>query len=95
MPVSPLERILLASSTPPYVSISLVGSRFLFAKCYLELPRLQIYSDLLSGAFHDITDGGNPGCNTEGFTAVPGWDPVTGLGTPHFPKLVARWLLLP
>ncbi|KAH8985684.1 subtilisin-like protein [Lactarius akahatsu] len=30
----------------------------------------------------DVTSGTNPGCNTDGFSAVPGWDPVTGLGTP-------------
>ncbi|KAH8985682.1 subtilisin-like protein [Lactarius akahatsu] len=29
----------------------------------------------------DVTSGTNPGCNTDGFSAVPGWDPVTGLGT--------------
>lgn len=29
---------------------------------------------------NDITSGGNQGCGTPGFTAVPGWDPVTGLG---------------
>ncbi|KAF9243178.1 peptidase S8/S53 domain-containing protein [Melanogaster broomeanus] len=40
---------------------------------------------LLSGAFHDITMGGNQGCGTAGYTAVPGWDPVTGLGTPELP----------
>ena len=39
--------------------------------------------------------GGNQGCGTAGYTAVPGWDPVTGLGTPNFPKLLAAWLLLP
>ena len=27
-------------------------------------------------AFTDITAGNNPGCNTDGFTAVSGWDPV-------------------
>lgn len=32
---------------------------------------------------------------TPGFTSAPGWDPVTGLGTPNFPKLLERWLLLP
>ncbi|KAF8888934.1 peptidase S8/S53 domain-containing protein [Gymnopilus junonius] len=48
-----------------------------------------------AGAFNDITSGSNPGCNTDGFTAVPGWDPVTGLGTPNFPELVSRWLMLP
>jgi len=32
---------------------------------------------------------------TPGFTAVKGWDPVTGLGTPNFPKMLATFLLLP
>ena len=39
-------------------------------------------------AFNDITSGNNPGCGTPGFEAVEGWDPVTGLGTPRFPKLL-------
>lgn len=45
-----------------------------------------IYSTGSSG-FNDITAGSNPGCNTRGFTAGTGWDPVTGLGTPDFVKL--------
>ncbi|KAI9442675.1 subtilisin-like protein [Lactarius indigo] len=32
----------------------------------------------------DITEGSNPGCNLDGFSAIVGWDPVTGLGTPSF-----------
>ncbi|KAH8979437.1 hypothetical protein EDB92DRAFT_1904799 [Lactarius akahatsu] len=24
----------------------------------------------------DITSGSNPGCDTDGFTAIPGWGPV-------------------
>ncbi|KAF8269932.1 peptidase S8/S53 domain-containing protein [Lactarius quietus] len=46
---------------------------------------------------NDITSGTNPGCNTEGFSAVTGWDPVTGLGTPDFQKLqlVVDYLLHP
>ncbi|KAH9168156.1 subtilisin-like protein [Lactarius sanguifluus] len=36
---------------------------------------------------NDIVSGSNPGCNTDGFTAIAGWDPVTGLGTPDFMKL--------
>ncbi|KAF8516725.1 family S53 protease-like protein [Hysterangium stoloniferum] len=43
------------------------------------------------GAFNDITTGNNPGCNTNGFPATTGWDPVTGLGTPNFPKLKAAF----
>ena len=46
-------------------------------------------------AFNDITVGGNPGCGTEGFNAEPGWDPVTGLGTPIYPKLEEVFLSLP
>ncbi|KAH8989246.1 subtilisin-like protein [Lactarius akahatsu] len=39
--------------------------------------------------FTDITSGSNPGCNTGGFSAVEGWDPVTGVGTPDFQRLLA------
>ena len=40
--------------------------------------------------FNDITEGNNgnyPCC--EGFTAQPGWDPMTGLGSPRFAALQA------
>lgn len=37
--------------------------------------------------FNDITGGNNPGCNTAGFSAVEGWDPITGLGTPNYGRL--------
>jgi tripeptidyl-peptidase-1 len=37
--------------------------------------------------FNDVTVGGNPGCGTEGFPASPGWDPVTGVGTPDYNKM--------
>ncbi|CAF3716340.1 unnamed protein product [Adineta steineri] len=37
-----------------------------------------------SDIFHDITTGYNVGCNTTGFHAGIGWDPVTGLGRPSF-----------
>ncbi|KAH9041354.1 subtilisin-like protein [Lactarius pseudohatsudake] len=43
-----------------------------------------------SQGFNDITSGSNPGCDTDGFSAVPGWDPVTGLGTPDFQRLLDR-----
>ncbi|KAF8266385.1 subtilisin-like protein [Lactarius quietus] len=36
---------------------------------------------------NDITSGNNPGCRTEGFNAIAGWDPVTGLGSLDFPSL--------
>jgi tripeptidyl-peptidase-1 len=45
--------------------------------------------------FNDITSGRNPGCATDGFEATTGWDPVTGLGTPNFPKMLELFLSLP
>jgi subtilase family serine protease len=41
--------------------------------------------------FHDITTGNNSvdgGVQVKGYPAVPGWDPVTGLGTPIVDKLL-------
>ncbi|KAH8997764.1 subtilisin-like protein [Lactarius hatsudake] len=46
-----------------------------------------LYGGGLSG-LNDILSGSNPGCNTGGFPAIPGWDPVTGLGTPDFGRLL-------
>ncbi|KAF8264277.1 peptidase S8/S53 domain-containing protein [Lactarius quietus] len=46
-----------------------------------------LYGGGLAG-LNDITSGSNPGCKTNGFPAVVGWDPVTGLGTPDFVKLL-------
>ena len=45
--------------------------------------------------FNDITEGNNPGCGTDGFSAAPGWDPSTGLGTPEYSKLLSVFLGLP
>ncbi|KAF1941236.1 tripeptidyl-peptidase 1 precursor [Clathrospora elynae] len=36
----------------------------------------------------DITKGTSHGCNVEGFPVTKGWDPITGFGTPDFPKLL-------
>ncbi|KAF4625803.1 hypothetical protein G7Y89_g12366 [Cudoniella acicularis] len=44
---------------------------------------------------NDITVGRNPGCDTYGFLCSQGWDPVTGLGTPNYPKMLNYFLELP
>lgn len=44
---------------------------------------------------NDVTAGDNSAggaCGTKGFAAVTGWDPVTGLGTPNYPKMLALFL---
>ncbi|KAJ7368775.1 tripeptidyl peptidase A [Mycena albidolilacea] len=55
-------------------------------------PTLGFLNPLLykrgESAFNDVVDGANPGCGTPGFNATKGWDPVTGLGTPDFKKLM-------
>ena len=45
--------------------------------------------------FNDVTQGSNPGCGGNGFTAAAGWDPVTGLGTPDYQKLLNALKALP
>ena len=56
-----------------------------------------MYSDAFKGVFHDITKGNNFACGkngTLGFITAPGWDPVTGLGTPDFQKLLKAFMAL-
>lgn len=63
-----------------------------------------LYTDAAAAhAFTDIVDGGSKGCSGRdiftgqpapyipdaGWNATPGWDPVTGLGTPLFDRLLA------
>ena len=44
--------------------------------------------DTYGSAFHDITAGDNTFGGISGYPAGPGWDPVTGLGSPHVTTLV-------
>ncbi|KHO00564.1 Peptidase S8/S53, subtilisin/kexin/sedolisin [Metarhizium album ARSEF 1941] len=37
-------------------------------------------------------DGQPSACGNKGFSAVPGWDPVTGLGTPVYPAMLEYFL---
>jgi len=46
-----------------------------------------LYSSM-PGSLTDIVKGSNPGCDSKGFPAKAGWDPVTGLGTPNYDKMV-------
>ncbi|KZT64349.1 subtilisin-like protein [Daedalea quercina L-15889] len=75
-------------ASPTFASIiSLLNDELIAAgKSPLGFLNPWLYSTAAS-ALTDITSGDNPGCNTDGFSATTGWDPVTGLGTPVFSKL--------
>ncbi|KAI0642667.1 family S53 protease [Trametes meyenii] len=78
-----------SASSPTFASIvALLNDQLLNAgKSPLGFLNPLIYSSGAS-AFNDITKGSNPGCGTQGFPALEGWDPVTGFGTPDFNKLL-------
>ncbi|KAE9580107.1 hypothetical protein CGMCC3_g3869 [Colletotrichum fructicola] len=47
-------------------------------------------------ALRDVKTGWNSGCGvTQAFAASDGWDPVTGLGTPDFSRLLELYMNLP
>ncbi|KAJ5438830.1 Aorsin [Penicillium daleae] len=54
-------------------------------------PVLYAHPEVLN----DITNGTNAGCDTNGFAAISGWDPATGLGTPNYPKMEKLFMSLP
>ncbi|THH04062.1 hypothetical protein EW145_g5800 [Phellinidium pouzarii] len=77
-------------ASPIFASvIALLNDRLVAAgKSPLGFLNPFLYSAAGTAALNDVTSGSNPGCNTNGFTARAGWDPVTGLGTPNFAKLL-------
>ncbi|KAI4525603.1 subtilisin-like protein [Schizophyllum commune Loenen D] len=78
-----------SASCPIFASvISLINDRLIAAgKSPLGFLNPWVYEN--PQAFNDIATGSNPGCNTDGFPSVSGWDPVTGLGTPNFDAMLS------
>ncbi|KAF8576677.1 family S53 protease-like protein [Ramaria rubella] len=78
-------------ASPIFASVvSLLNDQLIAAgKSPLGFLNPFLYSAAGSAALTDITSGDNPGCNTNGFSARAGWDPITGLGTPKFAALLA------
>ena len=84
-----------SASSPTVGSIlTLVNSaRLAIGKSSIGFINPTLYAN--PGILFDITAGGKHGGGTPGFTSGAGWDPVTGLGTPNFPKILAKYLSLP
>nr|GAT55465.1 family S53 protease-like protein [Mycena chlorophos] len=78
-------------SSPVFASVvALLNAELLAAnKPVLGFLNPFLYSPAGQAALTDVIGGTNPGCNTNGFNATAGWDPVTGLGTPDYTKLRA------
>ena len=81
-----------SGSTPIFASVVALVNDALIAAGKSPLGFLNPFLYANPHAFNDITSGSNPGCNTSGFEAGKGWDPVTGLGTPNFAALQAAAL---
>lgn len=53
-----------------------------------------MFNDIVRG--EQASGGGGGGkCDGKSFSAVSGWDPVTGLGTPKYPDMLKYFLSLP
>jgi hypothetical protein len=70
-------------------------------KCFMSIqskPTSPLSVEVIltaSRVMKDVTKGNNPGCGTSGFAAVEGWDPLTGLGTPIYAKMLGLFMSLP
>ena len=73
--------------------VSLVNDQLINAHSKPALGFLNpfLYSRGFAG-LTDIEHGCNEGCSGSGFCAQVGWDPITGLGTPTYEKLLAEAL---
>ncbi|KAI1340531.1 peptidase S8/S53 domain-containing protein [Xylariaceae sp. FL0016] len=84
-------------AAPTFSSIiQLVNSnRIAQGKAALGFLNPWLYGDAAS-ALNDITSGSIGGCSAAisnaGFSAISGWDPATGLGSPNYPKLLKAGL---
>ncbi len=67
-----------SASTPMFASmVALVNDQLLNAGLRpLGFLNPLLYSAGAAGVFNDIVVGNNPGCGSDGFPALPGWDPV-------------------
>ncbi|KAH9170296.1 subtilisin-like protein [Lactarius sanguifluus] len=85
-----------SASTPVVAGVISLLNDYLISQGRSPLGFLNpwLYGGGLS-SLNDITSGSNPGCNTDGFPAIVGWDPVTGLGTPDFERLLESLPVVP
>lgn len=81
-----------SASTPIFASIinRINEERIAAGKSTLGFINPTLYAH--PGVLNDIVKGNNQGCSGPGFNATGGWDPVTGLGTPNYPKMLKLFM---
>jgi tripeptidyl-peptidase-1 len=84
-----------SAATPVFASIVSIinAARLNLNKTSIGFLNPTLYAN--PQVLNDITSGSNPGCGTNGFQASEGWDPVTGLGTPNYQKMLDLFTSLP
>ncbi|KAK6855941.1 hypothetical protein PG995_008092 [Apiospora arundinis] len=85
-----------SGSAPVFASmITLINNeRLKLSKPTLGFLNPALYAS--SQAFNDVVVGGNEGCGAEpAFKATPGWDAVTGLGSPDYERLLGLLIDVP
>ncbi|KAJ3771213.1 subtilisin-like protein [Lentinula raphanica] len=73
-----------SASSPIFASVVALLNDELLSKGKAPLGFMNPWIYAHPEAFFDITNGSNPGCGTDGFPALEGWDPVTGVGSPNY-----------
>lgn len=93
-----------SASAPAFAAIVSLLNNARLSKGLPPLGFLNPWLYINEDALTDIVDGGSKGCTGRdiysglpaprvpgaGWNATEGWDPVTGLGTPLFDKLLAK-----
>ncbi|MCJ1282915.1 Tripeptidyl-peptidase sed1 [Xylographa opegraphella] len=84
-----------SAAAPTFASIltRINEQRLLAGKTTIGFVNPTLYAN--PQVLHDITVGNNSGCGTAGFFAAKGWDPLTGLGTPNYPKMLSLFMSMP
>lgn len=75
-------------SSPMFAGIIALINAQLIANGQATLGWLQPFLYAHPDMFTDVTSGSNPDGCCDGFEASAGWDPVTGLGTPIYTKML-------
>jgi subtilase family serine protease len=75
-------------ATPLWAAVIALADQYAGRDLGFVNPALYKIARRYHQAFHDITSGNNAVQNVAGYQAAPGWDPVTGLGSPDAQVLV-------